>query len=158
MFEMKKRSRMIYFGFIAVLMLSEMIAANIYSLLGPLEETAEFMGVDVESERVRLVILIVLDAIPGIGAVLAIWGYRIIEAAWIGRIGVVVTTVGMLAYGSYQFWAATYLLGFMPNMHKMIGAAYFTLGIVSWFVGADLRQGLSSPNQSMQTDQPSAGR
>jgi len=155
---MKKRSRMIYFIFIAVLMLSEMITANIYSLLGPLEETAEFMGVGVEAERVRLVILIILDAIPGMGAVLAIWGYRSSEAAQIGRIGVIVTTVGMLAYGSYQFWAATFLLGFMPNLHKLIGFVYVMLGIVAWFVGVDLRQGLSSPNQSMQADRPSAGR
>jgi hypothetical protein len=153
---MKKRSRIIYFGFIAFLVSSENIG-NFYSLIGPLKNTADLMGVSVVGERIRLVILIFLDAIPAIGAVLSIWGYRNSEAARAGRIGVVITTVGMLAYGGYQFWAATFQLGFMPNFHKLVGVMYATLGIIAWFVGGDLRKGLSSPNQSMQVDQPTAG-
>ena len=93
---MKKRSRMFYFGFIAFLGLSENIG-NLYSLFGPLEDTADLMGVYVAAERIRLVILIFLDAIFAIGAVLSIWRYRSCEAARAGRIGVVITTVGMLA-------------------------------------------------------------
>ena len=142
---MKKRSRISYFGFIAFLVLSENIG-NLYSLIGPLKNTADLMGVSVAAERIRLVILIFLDTIPAIGAVLSIWGYRSGEAARAGRIGVVITTVGMLAYGGYQFWAATFQLGFMPNVHKLIGLVYATLGIFAWFVGGDLRKGLSSPN------------
>ena len=46
-------------------MLSEMITSNLWSLVGPLEETAELMGVGIAVERVRLVILILLDAVPG---------------------------------------------------------------------------------------------
>jgi len=126
-------------------MLSENIG-NLYSLIGPLKNTADLMGVSVEAERIRLVILIFLDTIPAIGAVLSIWGYRKGEAARAGHIGVVITTIGMLAYGGYQFWAATFQLGFMPNLHKLVGVVYATLGIIAWFVGGDLRKGLSSPN------------
>ena len=60
-----------------------------------------------------------------------------------GRIGVVITTVGMLAYGGYQFWAATFQLGFMPNFHKLVGVVYAMLGIIAWFIGGDLRKGLN---------------
>jgi hypothetical protein len=155
---MKNRGRIIYFGFIAVLMLSEMVTSNLYSLIGPLEATSELMGVSVAVERIRLVILIVLDAIPGAGAVIAIWAYRSVDASRIGRIGVILTTYGMLAYGCYQFWSATFQLGNMQNFVKLVGFIYAVLGIIAWFVGGNLRQGLSSPNQSMQTDQPSAGR
>ena len=145
---MKKRSRMFYFGFIAFLGLSENIG-NLYSLFGPLEDTAELMGVDVADERIRLVILIFLDAIFAIGAVLSLWGYRNSEAVRAGRMGVVITTLGLLAYGGYQFWAATFQLGFMPNFHKLVGVVYAMLGIIAWFVGGDLRKGISSPNQSI---------
>lgn len=145
---MKKRSRMLYFGFIAFLGLSENIG-NLYSLIGPLEDTADLMGINVVAERIRLVILIFLDAIFAIGAMLSIWSYRSSEAAGAGRIGVVITTIGMLAYGGYQFWAATFQLGFMPNFHKIVGVVYAMLGIIAWFVGGDLRKGLSSTNQLM---------
>jgi hypothetical protein len=149
---MKQRSRLIYFAFIAILMLSEMFTSNLYSLIGPLQVTSELMGVSVAVERVRLVILIVLDAVPGAGAILAIWSYRSSGAARAGRIGVILTTFGLLAYGCYQFWSATYQLGNMQGFVQLVGVVYATLGIAAWFVGADLRQGLSSPNQ------PSAGR
>ena len=155
---MKMRSRMIYFGFIAILMLSEMITSNIYSLMGPLEDTSELMGVSVSVERVRLIILIALDAIPGAGAVLAIWAYRNADSMGIGHISVILTAFGMLAYGCYQFWSATFQLGNMQNFVKLVGIVYASLGVIAWFVGGDLRQGLTSPSPSMQADQPSSGR
>ena len=71
---MKNRCQIIYFGFIAFLMLSEMITSHLWSLVGPLEETADLMGVGMAVERVRVAILILLDAVPGVGAVLAIRG------------------------------------------------------------------------------------
>jgi hypothetical protein len=154
---MKKRSRIIYFGFIAVLMLSEMVTSNVYSLLGPLENTAEIMGVSVSVERIRLIILIVLDAIPGIAAVIAITAYRSGDASGVGRIAVILTTFGMLAYGGYQFWSATFQLGNMQNFVRLVGVVYSVFGIIAWFVGGDLRQGLSSPNQPNKASAPQAG-
>ncbi len=136
---MKKRSRIIYFSVIAFLMISENIG-NVYSLMGGLEKTAELMGVPVQDERTRIMILIFLDAVPAIGALLAIWAYRNSTRVQAGRIGVAVTTIGLLAYGSYQFWAATYQLGFMPMMHQFIGIFYAALGIAAWYIGSDLRK------------------
>jgi hypothetical protein len=154
---MKKRSRIIYFGFIAVLMLSEMVTSNVYSLLGPLEDTAELMGVSVSVERIRLVILIVLDAIPGLAAVIVILAYRSGDAARVGRFAVILTTFGMLAYGGYQFWSATFQLGNMQNFVRLVGFVYSLFGIIAWYVGADLRQELSSPNQSNKAPASQAG-
>jgi len=73
--------------------------------------------------------------------------------------GVIATTFGMLTYGCYQFLAATFQLGNMQGFVKLVGIVYVFLGVVAWFVGGDLRKGLSTPNQSsMQTDQPAASR
>ena len=155
---MKKRSRMIYFIFIAVLMLSEMITANIYSLVWRLEETAELIGVAVEVERARLMLLIVLDFISGVGAILAVRAYRNADAAHLGGVGVIMTSVGILTYGLYQLWFATYLLQWLPTFHQGVGIFYALLGVLTWFVGCDLRKGQSPPNQSVQPDQPPAGR
>jgi len=143
---MKRRYRVIYFGFIAFIMLSEMITSNVYSLFGPLEETAELMGVTVGLERIRLIILIVLDAIPGIGAVLAIRAYANPGTLSTGRIGVFATTIGMIVYGAYQVFAATFQLGNMRMLVTIVGITYPLLGIGAWFVGADLRRGNLLPD------------
>jgi len=45
----------------------------------------------------------------------------------------------------------------MENFVRLVGFIYAALGVVAWFVDGDLRQGLSSPGQSMQADPPSAG-
>jgi hypothetical protein len=154
---MKKRSRIIYFGFVAVLMLSEMVTSNAYSLLGPLEDTAELMGVSASVERIRLIILIVLDAVPGVAAVIAITAYRSGDASGVGRVAVILTTFGMLAYGGYQFWSATFQLGNMQNFVRLVGVVYAVFGIIAWFVGSDLRQGLSSPNHSKKAPASQGG-
>jgi len=155
---MRNRNRIIYFGFIAFLMLSEMITSNIYSLIGPLDRTAEIMGVSIAVEQVRLVILIILDAVPGVGAVLAIYGYRRVDAIMAGRVGVYLTTFGMLAYGAYQFWSATFQLGNMQGFVKLVGTVYASLGIVAWYVGGDLRNGFAWSEASTPTDPLSTDR
>ena len=137
---MKHRGRIIFFAFIAILMLSEMVGSNLWSLIGPLEDTAKFMGVSVAEERVRLIILIILDAIPGIGALLAVQGYRRSGSRRTGRNGVIITTVGMLAYGSYQFTSAIIQLGDRQSFVMLVGVVYASLGIAAWFIGRDLRQ------------------
>jgi hypothetical protein len=147
----KQRTRLIYFGFIAFLMLSEMITSNLFSLIGPLEETAEIMGVSVQTERLRLIILIVLDAIPGIGALLAVYSYRQTDAMRAGPVGVMMTTFGMLAYGVYQFGSATFQLGNMQGFVKLVGIVYALLGLAAWFIGSDLRKGQLSRETSTQT-------
>lgn len=139
---MKPRGRIIYFGFIALLMLSELFTSNLYSLFGNLENTAEIMGVTVAEERVRLYILIVLDLIAGGGAVLAIVGYRNPSKAAIGRAGVMMAAGGMIVYGCYQFWAGTFQLGSesFQMLTRTVGIIYPLIGIGAWFVGRDLRE------------------
>jgi hypothetical protein len=143
---MKQRGRIIFFAFIAILMLSEMIGSNLWSLIGPLEDTAKFMGVSVAEERVRLIILIILDAIPGIGALLAVQGYRRSGSRRTGRNGVIITTFGMLAYGSYQFTSAIIQLGDRQSFVMLVGVVYASLGVAAWFIGSDLRQEVASPD------------
>ena len=142
---MKHRGQIIFFAFIAVLMLSEMIGSNLWSLIGPLEDTAKFMGVSVAEERVRLIILIILDAIPGVGALLAVQGYRLSGSRRAGRNGVIITTFGMLAYGSYQFTSAIFQLGDRQSFVMLVGVVYASLGVTAWFIGRDLRQAEASP-------------
>jgi hypothetical protein len=137
---MKKRGRIIFFAFVAFLMLSEMITSNLWSLLGPLEETAKLMGVSVSEERIRLIILFILDAIPGIGALCAIRGYRRSESLKAGRNGVIITTIGMLAYGGYQFASALFQLGNLRTFVMIVGVVYSLIGVAAWFVGRDLRE------------------
>ncbi len=137
---MKKRGRIIFFAFVAFLMLSEMITSNLWSLIGPLEETAKLMGVSVSEERIRLIILFILDAIPGIGALCAIRGYRRSEARKAGRNGVIITTIGMLAYGGYQFASALFQLGNLRTFVMIVGVVYPLIGVAAWFVGRDLRE------------------
>lgn len=139
---MQIRTRKIYFGLIAVIMLSELFTSNLYSLFGNLENTAEIMGVTVLEERIRLYILIVLDIVAGGGAALALMSYWRPSAAGIGRIGVYMAAIGMVVYGCYQFWAGTFQLGSesMQNLTRTVGIIYPMLGIGAWFVGRDLRE------------------
>ena len=137
---MKKRWRILFFSFIALLVITENIG-NAYNLLFSLEKTAELMGVSVQDERNRILILMFLDTVPAIGALLALWAYTSPAGLRTGRIGVVLTINGLMAYGAYQFWAATFQLGFMSAMHKLIGIFYAALGVIAWYAGSDLREG-----------------
>jgi hypothetical protein len=83
-------------------------------------------------------LLLFLDTVTAIGALLAIWAYRSSTQIQAGRIGVAITTIGLLVYGSYQFWAATYQLGSIPMMYQFIGVFYAGLGIAAWFIGSDV--------------------
>ena len=138
---MQPRGKKIYFGFIALIMLSELFTSNLYSLFGNLENTAEIMGVTVLEERIRLYILIVLDLVAGGGAVLAVIGYSNPSRAALGRIGVIMASIGMVVYGCYQFWAGTFQLGSesMQNLTRTVGIIYPLLGVGAWFAGSELR-------------------
>jgi hypothetical protein len=115
------------------------------------------MVVSESLERIRQIILIVLDAIPGVAAVMAIIAYRSGDASGVGRVAVILTTFGLLAYGGYQFWSATFQLGNMQNFVRLVGVVYSLFGIIAWVVGGDLRQGLSSPKQSKKAPAAQAG-
>ena len=136
--------RELYFGFIVILMVSELVARNLYSLIFQIERPAETMAVSVEVIRAHLSMLLLLDAIPAIGAMLVLWAFRHTEAVRSGRIGVFVTTLGLLAFGVYQFWYATYRLENFQSFTQAASIIYLILGIIAWYVGGSLRRGVSS--------------
>ena len=136
---MKDLLRELYFGFIAILMLSELFAGNIYSLYFNIERPAELMAVSIEVAYRHMTILSMLDAIVGIGACMVIWSIRYSDAVRMGRNGVFMTTLGMLIYGGYQFWYATYELGAIQSIIKVVGVTYATLGICAWFVAGEIK-------------------
>jgi len=137
---MKELSRVIYFGFIAILMLSELLLSNLYSLIWSLDATAEMMKITPSAEAIRLLILIILGGMAGVGALLSMRSFRSSDAGQAGAIGVTLTTVGMLTYAAYQFYAATYQLGAMQSMVKGVAVVYALLGIFAWIIGAELRR------------------
>jgi hypothetical protein len=57
---------------------------------------------------------------------------------------VIITTFGMLAYGSYQFTSAIIQLGDRQSFVILVGVVYASLGIAAWFIGRDLRQPTAS--------------
>ena len=64
----------------------------------------------------------------------------------LGRIGVIMASVGMVVYGCYQFWAGTFQLGSesMQNLTRTVGVIYPLIGIGAWFIGRDLREGVAA--------------
>ncbi|HJP04005.1 MAG: hypothetical protein QF789_09730 [Gammaproteobacteria bacterium] len=136
---MKDLLRELYFGFIAILMLSELVAGNLYSLLFAIERPAELMAVSIEVAYRHMSTLAVLDAIVGVGAGMVIWSIRYKEMVRFGRNGVFMTTLGMLVYGGYQFWHATYQLGATQPIIKVVGTTYAALGVGAWFVAGEIK-------------------
>ncbi|MEM7347435.1 MAG: hypothetical protein AAF485_24615 [Chloroflexota bacterium] len=132
MMSRQKIFRIIFFAVIALLLLSELVFSNIGSF-GNIEAVAEQLGLTVAAERVRLYILILFDAIGGVGALLALWGLFRSEAASTLRLGVLLTTIGLVGYGVYQFFSALFQLGDAFRIPIMIvGVVYAGLGIVTW--------------------------
>jgi len=127
--------RLIFFFLIALLLLSELWLSNLGSLTNNLEGMAALMGLSVAAERVRLFILIGLDALGGGGALLALAGYLLDRPA-LRRVGVLLTTLGLVLYGGYQLGSAlTQLTPELRPTMALIGVVYAVIGIVAWRIG-----------------------
>lgn len=127
--------RVIFFAVIAILMLAELWFSNLGSLTNNLEGTAALMGLSVDAERTRLLILIALDAVAGIGAVVALLGCFMDRSA-LRRAGAMVAALGLVSYGLYQLGSALWQLP--PELRPtiaMIGVVYVGIGAVTWIVG-----------------------
>jgi hypothetical protein len=127
--------RIIFFGLIAITLFSEMIFSNIGTLNGDTAGTAQMLGLSVEAERQRLLILIMLDAVGGIGAVIAIIG-AVTGRLNLLRAGGAMCAIGLMAYGLYQLFAAFVQLG--PELRApiiMVGVLYMLIGIMAWLLG-----------------------
>ena len=127
--------RILFFGLIAITLFSEMIFSNLGTLNGDIAGTAQMLGLSVEAERQRLLILILLDAVGGIGAVIAIVG-AVTNKANVLRAGGTLCAVGLVAYGLYQLIAALTELGPDLRMPVMFaGALYALIGVMAWLIG-----------------------
>lgn len=127
--------RIIFFSLIAITLLSELFFSNLGTLNGDIAGTAQSLGLSIEAERQRLLILIMLDAIGGIGAVIAIIGAAANNAKVL-RAGGAMCAIGLMAYGLYQLIAALTQLG--PDLRApiiMVGVIYMLIGVMAWLIG-----------------------
>ena len=134
-------SRALFFAIIGVLMLSELVFSNLGTLGGNLEATAQNLGLSVGAERTRLLILILLDGVAGVGALLALWALLRPTSAHLGQIGVQLATGGLIGYGLYQLGSALFQLA--PKWKGPIvgvGLTYIVLGLAAWWIGRGLRK------------------
>lgn len=120
---------------LAVIAFAELAFSNVFTLLTDLEGTAEQFGLSVGAERIRLLILIVLDGIAGSGAAIALLGYRRGNVTLFSR-GLSLTLGGFLAYGTYQVAAAWLQLAAEYQMPvTAAGITYAVLGFVAFVAG-----------------------
>lgn len=142
--------RIIFFVLIAITLFSELIFSNLGTLNGDIAGTAQMLVLSVDAERQRLLILIMLDAVAGIGAVIAIVGAAANKANML-RAGGAICAIGLMAYGLYQLFAALTQLG--PDLRMpivMVGVVYMLIGVMAWLLS---RAGVrSQPRQQGATD------
>jgi hypothetical protein len=128
-----------FYAIIALLMLAELLLSNIGTLAGNLDATAAMLGLSPDAERTRLVILIILDAVAGGGALLALWALLRPTGHALGRAGAWLTAIGMAGYGLYQIGAA--LLQLAPTWRGPIlgvGVVYLLIGGLAAWLGRPL--------------------
>jgi hypothetical protein len=132
--------RELYFGLVAILMLSEMVASNLFSVFFEIGRPAELFAVSLAVAHDHMLNLAGLNLIAGIGATLVLWVHRHESAALLGRIGVTVTVLGMLLYSGYQYTFVTVNVSDISANVKAVAIVYAALGIGAWFVGKPFRK------------------
>lgn len=127
--------RILFFALIAILLFAELWFSNLGTLTSNLEGIAALMGLSVAEERTRLIVLIVFNAIGGLGATLALVGC-LLDRAMLRRIGAMIAALGLVFYGIYQLFSAlTQLPADLRTTIGLIGIVYIGIGIVAWIVG-----------------------
>ncbi len=127
--------RILFFAFIALLMVAELWFSNLGSLTNNLEGTAALMGLSVAAERTRLLVLIALDTVAALGALVALIGC-IRDRSRMRRAGAMLGALGLLLYGLYQLASA--LIQLPPELRGtigLVGLIYIGIGILTWIVG-----------------------
>jgi hypothetical protein len=134
---MKSRiPHIIFFGLLALIALSELFFSNLGTLNGDIAGVANMLGLTVQQERTRLLILIALDAIAGIGALIAVLGAARPSSANLFQYGASMCALGFVAYGIYQFFAALTQLGDAVRVPvTIVGVVYAGIGVIAWLVG-----------------------
>ncbi len=132
----KTLGRIIFFAVLTLLLLSELFFSNVGSL-GRLEAVATQLGLSPQAERTRLFILIILDAVGGLGAVLTV--LALLGNRSLAKLGVPLTVLGFTAYGLYQLFSAFILLAPQWRMPiSIVGGVYIAIGLLAWYVGRGL--------------------
>lgn len=125
---------LVLFVLLALIAFSELIFSNLGTLNGDIAGVAQMLGLTLQQERTRLLILIALDAIAGVGAVLAVVGLLMRDR--LIAYGASLCAMGFFAYGVYQIFAALTQLGANVRVPVAVaGAMYLLLGVAAWLVG-----------------------
>lgn len=125
---------LVLFVLLALIAFSELIFSNLGTLNGDIAGVAQMLGLTLQQERTRLLILIALDAIAGVGAVLAVVGLLMRDR--LIAYGASLCAMGFFAYGVYQIFAALTQLGADVRVSVVVaGAMYLLLGVAAWLVG-----------------------
>lgn len=125
---------LVLFVLLALIAFSELIFSNLGTLNGDIAGVAQMLGLTLQQERTRLLILIALDAIAGVGAVLAVVG--LLMRNRLIAYGASLCAMGFFAYGVYQIFAALTQLGANVRVPVAVaGAMYLLLGVAAWLVG-----------------------
>jgi hypothetical protein len=120
---------------LAVIAGSELAFSNLFTLLTSVESTAADFGLTPGAERIRLGILIVLDAVAGGGAVTALVGYRRSDTDLFTR-GLYLTLAGFVCYGVYQVASAQLQLAATYSTPVSVaGVTYAAFGVAAFAFG-----------------------
>lgn len=130
----------LFFGLIAILMLSELAASNLFSLFFGIERAMEVMNLDEETSRKHFMRLIVLNAVPGISAAIVFHALRTGRATLLAKICVWTTTIGLLLYARYQYRFAAINFTDIRDVVQTVAVVYGLFAIICWFCGRDIRR------------------
>lgn len=132
--------KIVFFAVIALAFWSELVFSSISGLLN-VEDLAARFNLNAGTLRPYLAALALLDVVGGTGALLVIWGYVKPNASSAGRLGVKITSIGMVVYAVYQAASGMFILGSdLQSMYIWIGVVYAVMGGVVWLIGKSLRE------------------
>ncbi len=144
--------KLIFYGFIALLFLSELGLSSFGGLQSDLAASAASNGIEVQTLRLYLIGLGIIDVLGGIGTGLAIAALIRPGPNVPGRLGALLTTAALVLYAAYQVAFEQFAVGLVANeLYIMIAVLYLVLALISWPVGGSLR----NPEPSTKKEEPS---
>ncbi len=130
----RKSLAILLYVLLGALLFSELWFSNIGSF-GNVEALANDFGITPAAERIRLYILIVFDAIGGLGALIALAGLAV-NAIGLTKQGIRISFFGTAGYGVYQILAALFQLAPQWRMTISIaGLIYIGFALLTRLVG-----------------------
>lgn len=127
----------LFYLLIAAIALFELFLGNLFTLAFNLAPAAREAGLAPQTEAVRLVLLAILDAAAGIGALAASEAVRRGDVKLLKKASLV-AFAGFAGYGAYQLLSAWLLL--TPEFRlpaALIGVVYAILGGLAFAFGRD---------------------